>query len=602
MSPPPPPRQTQELNRLAVLVHSATRPGLDTDVAGPNELPPVPVVSLLPTGAPYRAVLSGLAASAIQVDAPRSRTTFAIKRLVDRERCGILLVTQDAVGREALDDATLREAVAILVVMPASAGREERARVRQHNRQRGAVATIYPDQVTPLLLETIIDATTSSYWNVRAGNSAADPGSRRGTGAKLELSRELVMGSIRRLLGQSQTAAPFALHVLRIDRYRVFADLLGTQGCGSLVDMVGKRIAGVLGAVDTIAYLGDGRFAILHEGEDAKGGLTQRLSGTFDAAFEVVGETLHVAPRIGVVRRSARSYQAAQDVIRDAILASDEADVAGGAAEFKTSMRIEAADELRLEADLARAIDAGDLTIAYQPIVDLQTGSCDGFEALVRWIDPARGFVSPARFVPLAEKSQLIHELGAYVLDRATRQVATWNDELGLDPGLIVSVNVSAKQLIDDRLPVDLERVLASTGIDPARLKLEFTETAMIQNIGRVTQTLRRCRDLGVSVWVDDFGTGYSSLAHVQRFPIDGLKLDKSFVDPLDGSHGGSAMARAVLEIARILDVHVVAEGVEHEHQIAELVSLGCRFAQGYVFAKPLSVADAYAFLGRNAT
>ena len=259
---------------------------------------------------------------------------------------------------------------------------------------------------------------------------------------------------------------------------------------------------------------------------------------------------------------------------------------------FDEEMRMRSISWLETESELRRALNGGELHNLYQPIVSPKGGEIVGFEALVRWQHPERGLVSPADFIPVAEQSGLIVPLGNGVLERACAEAVLWNEgREGREP-LRVAVNFSPRQLSHPRAVETIVETLKRTGLPPDQLCVEITESALVEDSAATLATLNRLKEIGVTLALDDFGTGYSSLTYVRRFPIDTLKIDRSFVDGIVGSTEDEAIVTAVLSMGRALGVHVVAEGVETEEQAARLRMLGCTLAQGYLFSRPIS-ADA---------
>jgi len=243
---------------------------------------------------------------------------------------------------------------------------------------------------------------------------------------------------------------------------------------------------------------------------------------------------------------------------------------------------------LDLEAELHRGLSRGEFVLRYQPVVELAGGGIVGVEALVRWHHPERGLILPAEFVPLAEETGLILPLGRWVLYEACRQAGVWNANRGQQPPLTVSVSVSARQLHQANLPDIVAAALAETGLDPACLMLEITESLLLHDTDATVDVLRRLTELRVRLAIDDFGTGYSSLTHLHRFPVDTIKLDRSFVREIPGDAKASALVRAVIQLGHILAVTTIAEGIEAIDQLDELRGSGCGLGQGYLFAKPL--------------
>jgi EAL domain-containing protein (putative c-di-GMP-specific phosphodiesterase class I)/GGDEF domain-containing protein len=388
--------------------------------------------------------------------------------------------------------------------------------------------------------------------------------------------------------------ADFSLVVAEIRSFELLHQTHGPASCGELVRRVAGRLALGVDAPDVVAYLGAGRFGWLTEQGNAED-LQRRLLQCVELPVKIDEEPVYISAKIGVVH-GPRAFASAEDVVRDGIIAAQQARSAEDASNvFESDMRLQPLEDLRLELSLRQAVAENAFRLEYQPIVDLGTGALVGFESLVRWTT-ADGPVSPARFIPVAERTGLIAPIGRWVLATAAMQAARWN--VSRSRPVLVSVNVSAHQ-ITPALVDDLRTLLAHTGLHPSLLKLEFTETAIADD-PRVVGVLDECRALGVQVWIDDFGTGFSSLAYLQRFPISGLKVDKCFVDPLDGTPQSASMAKAILYIADAIGVETVAEGIETEAQRQQLRELGYRWGQGYLFSRPLRVDAAEELLSRS--
>jgi EAL domain-containing protein (putative c-di-GMP-specific phosphodiesterase class I) len=259
---------------------------------------------------------------------------------------------------------------------------------------------------------------------------------------------------------------------------------------------------------------------------------------------------------------------------------------------FESAMHEAAIERLELEADLRRALERNEFFLLYQPVVRLRGGSVVGMEALVRWKRAGGEVVSPDQFVPAAEETGLIREIGHWVLQEACRQTAAWQSEYNPMPALRLSVNFSARQLEDPEIVKEVERVLIGAGLEPGCLVIEITESLLISEPDVAVQRLGDLRHLGARLAIDDFGTGYSSLSYLRRFPVDVLKIDRSFVTALGGDPEDAALAHAIVKLGRVLHLRVVAEGIETAAQLAELRALDCEYGQGYLFARPLT-ADA---------
>jgi EAL domain-containing protein (putative c-di-GMP-specific phosphodiesterase class I) len=255
---------------------------------------------------------------------------------------------------------------------------------------------------------------------------------------------------------------------------------------------------------------------------------------------------------------------------------------------FDEKMRDRAKARLEIETDLRKAIDRGQLVLFYQPQISLRDGRTIGYEALVRWRHPNRGLVPPTEFIPVAEETDLIIPLGRWVLREACRQMAEWHRNFEVESALTISVNVSYRQLSDTTLVDDVRRVLAETGLSPRSLKLELTESSIMSNADVAIKVLQQLKEIGVGLEIDDFGTGYSSLSYLNRLPFDTVKIDRSFVKDLQSSGESAEIVKTILDLARSMNMTVVAEGVETAAQLEALNSLGCGYAQGYFFSKPV--------------
>jgi predicted signal transduction protein with EAL and GGDEF domain len=349
----------------------------------------------------------------------------------------------------------------------------------------------------------------------------------------------------------------------------------------------------VIRPTDTVARVGGDEFVLLCEdipSEPAALEVVERIVDALEVPFCLDEGRRHVTVSIGIALASAGDT--AKALLRDADAAMYRAKERGRARFelFDEEMRERTRSWLETERNLRTAIERHEIYNVYQPMVAAD-GATIGYEALVRWQHPQRGTVAPAEFIPVAEQSGLIVALGRLVLEQACRDAARWpSGDASPPPG--VSVNLSSRQVADSALVATVRDILEGTGLGPERLNLEITESVLIEDTERAQATLQELKALGVSIVLDDFGTGYSSLGYVKRFPIDVLKIDRSFVDGLASGDPNSAIVSAVISMGRALDIDVVAEGVETHQQAQHLRSLGCRFAQGFLFARPMS-ADA---------
>jgi diguanylate cyclase (GGDEF)-like protein len=383
----------------------------------------------------------------------------------------------------------------------------------------------------------------------------------------------------------------FTVLMVDVDRFRWLADSIGHQAADAMLAQLSRRLMACVRPGDFVARFGGDKFSILLENvEDVNSGteLANRIRLAVRDPFEVDGQTVYVTVSIGLTT-SARGYDNADDVISDVSAAANKAKERGQDRHevFETKMRIDALTHLRLEVALRQAVEKDELELHYQPIVSLESGQLFGFEALCRWRHERRGLVPPAEFIPVAEQTGLIVPIGRWAIREAVRQLARWQQIMPHNP-LTISVNLSGRQISDPRLIEDIEMSVEAAQLRPGSLKLELTESVLMDNADAVQRILASLRQLGVHIWVDDFGTGYSSLSYLHRFPVDGLKIDKSFVDALSGGAQGVAMIRTILNLAFNLGVDVIAEGIETAQQAEQLLRLGCMRGQGYLFSRPM--------------
>ena len=380
---------------------------------------------------------------------------------------------------------------------------------------------------------------------------------------------------------------------LDLDRFKVVNDSLGHEAGDDLLRRVGQHISQVLGVKDTLTRFGGDEFVIVPHaiaGPEDLITLAKRILAVFARPIRLGDIDVTSAASIGLALTSDATCTA-ESLLRNADLAMYRAKSRGGGAYevFDQEMLDRAKERLVREAQLRRAMEAGELRVHYQPCVRAD-GRIAGVEALVRWAHPQDGLVLPGEFIQLAEESGLIVPLGAWVLREACAQVARWRAELR--PDLELSVNLSGRQLADPKLHALVARTLTETGLDPSALWLEITETVLVGDPTAAAMSLMKIRDLGVRISVDDFGTGYGSLSYIRRFPVQMLKLDRSFVAGLGANAEDVAIARSVIGLAHALGLQSVAEGVETEEQLMTLVSLGCDFMQGFYWS---AVVDALA-------
>jgi EAL domain-containing protein (putative c-di-GMP-specific phosphodiesterase class I) len=292
---------------------------------------------------------------------------------------------------------------------------------------------------------------------------------------------------------------------------------------------------------------------------------------------------------------STTGYHRPEDVLGDATIALHRAQ-AGGTTPcevFDPAMRERAVSRLQIETDLRHAIDGRAFEMHYQPIISLRTGRITGLEALVRWRHPQKGLIGPAEFIPIAEDTGMIRDIGRLTLIESCRQMVTWQRRFGAAAPGVMCVNVSSLQFADARFVSEVEAILQETGLAASSLKLEITESAFINDVFAAQVTLNRAQSIGIEWSLDDFGTGYSSLSHLHRLQVDTLKVDRSFVSRIHADRPGSELVRAIVALAHNLGMDVVAEGVETAEQAAHLQALGCEYAQGFYFSKPVDTMEA---------
>lgn len=399
--------------------------------------------------------------------------------------------------------------------------------------------------------------------------------------------------------------ADVVLAILDIDRFGHYNETLGQKVGDDILIMLARSLEGVMRPDDTLAHLGEDEYAITRfiagNVEEHVEALIVSLKNVLGRRMEIEGRQIDIEASIGFVLASQAAGAAGDELLRDANLAlyRAKAQGRGQVVRFEQSMHQSAMKRFGLEADLKRAIIAGDqLELFYQPIIALSDGHLHGFEALIRWRHPERGLISPLDFIPLAEDTDMIIDIGRKCIMDAARQIAAWMPAEGEPPQ--IAVNVSGKQFAADGLVEDIERAIKVTGIPTGSLKIEITESLIMDNPERTNEALRRIIALGCKVSIDDFGTGYSSLSHLHRFPFHTLKVDRSFVMRIAESREGLEIVRVIASLAHILERDVVAEGIETEEQATELKRLGVQFGQGYMYSKPLPANEASVFLAKN--
>jgi diguanylate cyclase (GGDEF)-like protein/PAS domain S-box-containing protein len=399
---------------------------------------------------------------------------------------------------------------------------------------------------------------------------------------------------------------PFAVLFLDFDRFKIINDSLGHMVGDQLLIAIANRLRAGVRPGDTVARLGGDEFTILLDSlksPDDAIDMARRLLSNLSEHFKLPGREVFITASIGVALSTA-GYEHAEDVLRDADTAMYRAKSLGGARYeiFDKKMDANARDLLQIETDLWRALERDELTLDYQPIVSLRTGRIAGFEALLRWLHPSRGMVSPLEFISVAEETGLIIPMGQWVLNQACAQTREWQKRYPQKPPLTISVNLSPKQFMQRDLIDQISLALDKGGLSPASLKVEITEGMVMQNVESTMQMLGQLQALGIAISLDDFGTGYSSLSYLHRFPISTLKIDQSFVSSMSNNQESLEIVRTILGLARNLKMEVIAEGVETLEQAVELKAMNCEYGQGYYFSKALNANSAVRFLSSDST
>ncbi len=410
--------------------------------------------------------------------------------------------------------------------------------------------------------------------------------------------RNLFMETLKFALEKSKNNpnAEFAVLFLDINRFKTINDSLGHSMGDRLILHVAKRLATSVKEKDLAARFSGDEFAFILNNvsrvEDAIA-FAEHIKQKISAPFTLSGRQVFTSFSIGIAMGSA-DYQLSEDVLRDADIAMYHAkDAEKDYVVFDKKMHQRAVTLLQLETDLRVALEQEQFCVYYQPIIGLDNMKLFGFEALVRWNHPKRGLVPPNEFIPVSEDTGLVIPLTLWILRKSCEHLVEWQRRCPSNKDLVVSVNLSGKHFAQKDLVEQVEKILTETGMNPACLKLELTESAMMDNAERVISMLKQLRALGVKLSIDDFGTGYSSLSYLHRFPIDTLKVDRSFVSAMeDGSENGE-IVRTVIALAKTLRLDVIAEGIETIHQLHQLRILGCEYGQGYLFSRPVPLEEA---------
>jgi diguanylate cyclase (GGDEF)-like protein len=404
-------------------------------------------------------------------------------------------------------------------------------------------------------------------------------------------------------LAQRRSNYLFAVLFLDFDRFKIVNDSLGHMIGDQLLIAFAQKLKSQVRIGDTVARLGGDEFTILLEDLSDPREATEvanRIQQGLALPFKVGGYEIFTTVSIGIAL-SSTGYEQPSSFLRDADIAMYRAKALGKARYeiFSQSMREQASSLLLLENDLRRAIDRQEFQLYYQPIVSLSTGALVGFEALIRWRHPEQGWLKPVKFIPIAEETGLIIPMGQWVLQEACRQMALWQADYSV-PALTISVNISGKQFRQLDLIDQIRQILQKTGLVASRLKLEITETTLIENADAATAMLLELKALGIELHMDDFGTGYSSLSYLRRFPVDMLKIDRSFVRNISTDPENLAIIQTIVTLAQHQGITVTAEGIETEAEYAQLLALNCQFGQGYLFSRPVDSRGAEALIARE--
>jgi diguanylate cyclase (GGDEF)-like protein len=408
--------------------------------------------------------------------------------------------------------------------------------------------------------------------------------------------------SLNELLEKSKKAPEnkFAVLFLDLNRFKTVNDSLGHSAGDRLIMNVAKRLLGLLHKGDVAARFGGDEFGIILSDISATEDVVQfaeTVRRKLLTPFTINGRQVFTSVSIGIAV-SNPAYTEAENILRDADIAMYHAKERNkNHMVFDQTMHVRAVTLLQLETDLRHAVENDELLVFYQPIIDLATMELTGFEALMRWNHPQRGLIPPNEFIPVAEETNYIVPLTLWILQKSCAQLVEWQKRSPLNKHLMMSVNLSGKHFSQPDIVEQIRRIIGETGVNPACLKLEITESAIMENAESTIEMLKSLRSLGVHLSIDDFGTGYSSLSYLHRFPIDMLKIDRSFVSTMEDGTENGEIVRTIIALAKTLHLNVVAEGIESIHQLHQLKILGCEYGQGYLFSRPVPAEEAQTIL-----
>jgi diguanylate cyclase (GGDEF)-like protein len=409
--------------------------------------------------------------------------------------------------------------------------------------------------------------------------------------------RKQFTDNLKSLIEEYKKDPQKAFHVMFLDisRFKNINDSLGHTIGDKVLSIVAKRFVRMLTPADTVARIGGDEFAIILRNLStvAKAQkVARRIHQNITQPFSLSGNRIFISINIGIAPCDAE-YDQPEEILRDADIAMHYAkEKEKGVAVFTKELRARFLERVKLEVDLRSAIDRGELSMHYQPLVSLKDGELMGFEALLRWNHHELGMISPAKFIPIAEDSGLIIPITIWILEQTCSQIQKWRRISPAYDKLVVSVNISGKHLATDQLLEDVETALEATKLPPECLKLEITESTAMENAEHTISILKQLKKIGVKLSIDDFGTGYSSLSHLHSLPFDTLKIDRSFVNAVGPSGEKSEILQTIISLAKNLKMKVIAEGIETEAQLAVLQNLGCDYGQGYLLAKPKAVDE----------
>ena len=418
--------------------------------------------------------------------------------------------------------------------------------------------------------------------------------------------RTLLLDRIRQSLVRRKRypKTSFAIIFIDLDRFRLVNESLGHIHGDELLQLISARLKETIPISDTVARLGGDEFSILLQDINSVRDvevIAKDIQNLFSKPFFLGDREVFASASMGIAH-SDNDYKTPEEILRDAELAMYRAKREGKSQSivFQPQFRQSSLSPIDLDTDLRRALDRDEMELHYQPIISMRDRTISGFEALLRWSHRSRGVISPNEFIPLAEETGLIYDLGQWVLRKACKQIAAWNKSKKKEDQLEISINLSSRQFSDPNLVEGIVENIEKSGFDAEFLKIEITESALMQNAQRSVSMLNQLKDLNIKVCVDDFGTGYSSLSYLHTFPIDTLKIDRSFVHDMSRNFRNMEIIRTIIMLAHNLKLDVIAEGVETGEQDAQLSALGCQFAQGFYFSRPINSSDAALLIQQN--